>query len=126
MTDRIEAERLGMPFLLFRDGTDTERVYTLEDTATRKITVGRAPAADVILAWDTKVSGFHAELERIGDGWAIVDDGLSRNGTFVNDERLQGRHRLEDGDNLRFGDTIVAYRAPEWREYGETIVSPSS
>ena len=28
----------------------------------------------------------------------IVDDGLSRNGTFVNGERLGGRRRLRDGD----------------------------
>jgi pSer/pThr/pTyr-binding forkhead associated (FHA) protein len=119
----IEAERLGMPFLLYTDGGGNERVYTLEDTANRKITVGRAPDADVILAWDSKVSGLHAELERIGNDWAILDDGLSRNGTFVNDERVQGRRRLENGDMLRFGDTNVGYRAPGGREYGETIVS---
>jgi pSer/pThr/pTyr-binding forkhead associated (FHA) protein len=125
MTDRLYAERLGMPFLLYEDGAGNEQVYMLEDTASRKITVGRAPAADVLLTWDSKISGVHAELERIGDGWAIADDGLSRNGTFVNEERLQGRHRLEHGDNLRFGDTIVRYHAPEHREYGETVVSPS-
>ena len=124
MTDRLEAERLGMPFLLYEDGAGNEQVYMLEDTAVRKITVGRAPAADVLLTWDSKISGVHAELERIGDGWAVADDGLSRNGTFVNEERLQGRRRLEHGDSLRFGDTIVRYHASEYREYGETVVSP--
>jgi pSer/pThr/pTyr-binding forkhead associated (FHA) protein len=41
-----------------------------------------------------------------------VDDGLSTNGTFCNDERLRSRRRLQDGDQLRFGRTIVAFRAP--------------
>src|SRR3954447_6017453 len=125
MTDRLEAERLGMPFLLYEGGGGNEQVYMLHDTAPRQINVRPAPAADVLLTWDSKISGVHAELERIGNGWAIADDGLSRNETFVSDERLHGRHRLEHGDNLRFGDTIVRYHASEHREYGETVVSPS-
>jgi pSer/pThr/pTyr-binding forkhead associated (FHA) protein len=112
LKERIEAERLGMPFLLYRDGGAGQQIYTLEDTATRKITVGRAPDADVVLGWDAKVSGLHAELERIGADWAIVDDGLSRNGTFVNGERLHGRRRLEDGDMVRCGDTVALFRHP--------------
>jgi DNA-binding CsgD family transcriptional regulator len=51
-------------------------------------------------------------LERAGALWTLVDDGLSRNGSFVNGERLRGRRRLVDGDELRFGDTIVVFRAP--------------
>ena len=42
----------------------------------------------------------------------LVDDGLSSNGTFVNEERLTGRRRLSDGDVLRFGSTTVTYRSP--------------
>ena len=54
----------------------------------------------------------HAELERLGEEWALADDGLSRNGSFVNGERVVGRRRLRDGDVLRFGDTPVLFRAP--------------
>ena len=36
----------------------------------------------------------HAALERVGDAWALIDDGLSHNGTWVNGERLIGRRRL--------------------------------
>ena len=42
----------------------------------------------------------------------LVDDGLSSNGTFVNQERLNGRRRLNDGDNLRFGRTTVIFPRP--------------
>jgi pSer/pThr/pTyr-binding forkhead associated (FHA) protein len=120
---QIEAERLGMPFLTYRNASGGQHIYTLEDTATRKISVGRAPDVDVVLGWDAKVSGLHAELERIGADWAVVDDGLSRNGTFVNGERLQGRRRLEDGDTLRFGDTLAIFRDPLGPPRDQTMVA---
>jgi FHA domain/Bacterial regulatory proteins, luxR family len=116
LKERIEAERLGMCFLLYRDAGGGQHIHTLEDTATRKIRVGRAQSADVLLAWDEKVSGVHAEFELIGGDWAVVDDGLSRNGTFVNGHRVHGRQRLEDGDMLRFGRTVVLFRQP----FGDT------
>ena len=47
----------------------------------------------------------HAALERVGDDWTVVDDGLSRNGTFVNGERVTGRRRLRDGDVIAVGGT---------------------
>jgi pSer/pThr/pTyr-binding forkhead associated (FHA) protein len=123
LKERIQAEQLGMSFLIYHDGGGNQQIYMLEDTAYRKITVGRALAADVPLGWDLKVSGIHAEFERVGDDWVIIDDGLSRNGTFVNDERLNGRRRLVDGDTLRFGSTTAVYRAPSSAEYGSTLES---
>jgi len=42
----------------------------------------------------------------------VLDDGLSRNGTFVNGERLTGRRRLHDGDTLMLGATAIVFRAP--------------
>jgi hypothetical protein len=109
---RIEAERLGTPFLVYRDDTGQEQLRTLDDTSSGKITLGRSDDADISLAWDSEVSSVHAELEAVGDGWAIIDDGLSRNGTYVNGERLTGRRRLRDGDVVRIGGIVAAYRAP--------------
>jgi pSer/pThr/pTyr-binding forkhead associated (FHA) protein len=121
LKERIQAEQLGMSFLIYNDAEGRQQIYTLEDTAYRKITVGRALAVDVSLAWDLKISGIHAELERVGDDWVVIDDGLSRNGTFVNGERLNGRRRLVDGDTLRFGSTTAVYRAPPSAEYSSTL-----
>jgi pSer/pThr/pTyr-binding forkhead associated (FHA) protein len=42
----------------------------------------------------------------------VVDDGLSRNGTYVNGERVTSRHRLHDGDVIAIGGTLLAFRAP--------------
>jgi DNA-binding NtrC family response regulator len=55
------------------------------------------------------VSVTHACLERSELGWSIVDHG-SRNGTFVNGERV-ARAALCDGDVLEIGSAILIYRA---------------
>jgi pSer/pThr/pTyr-binding forkhead associated (FHA) protein len=124
LRERIEAERRGVPFLLFRDGEGRQRIVELPSTA-RRMTVGRRPTNEVALPWDTEVSRVHAELERVGDEWTIADDGLSRNGTFVNGARLSGRRRLKDGDTLRFGGTMVAYCAGQRGESLATVAPES-
>jgi pSer/pThr/pTyr-binding forkhead associated (FHA) protein len=107
----VEARRRGQPFLAFRDKHECQRVLSLEDTWDR-VTIGRGPSNDIGLPWDEEVSRVHAEVVRIADDWAVVDDGLSRNGTFVNGDRVSGRRRLRDGDAMRFGQTLVVFRAP--------------
>ncbi len=111
LQERIAADRRGMPYLLFRDAVGTQRIVALGDQ--QRLTIGRAPGCEIELAWDNRVSGTHAQLERLGGiDWVLIDDGLSRNGSFVNGERLRQRHRLTDRDVLRFGGTTVVYRAP--------------
>ena len=113
VTARLDAERRGVPFLLYRDGGGTQVVLALAGP----VTVGRRAERDVALPWDTEVSRLHAQLEPVGSDWIVVDDGLSRNGTFVNGERVTSRRRLLDGDQLRVGSTTIRFRAPF--EHGE-------
>jgi hypothetical protein len=108
---RLAAERSGTPFLLLRDG-EQRQVIVMLDTASPR-TIGRRPECDVALPWDSEVSRIHAQLEPIGSDWALVDDGLSRNGSYVNGERVAGRRRLRDGDRACFGETPVLFCAPE-------------
>jgi pSer/pThr/pTyr-binding forkhead associated (FHA) protein len=108
---RLEADRRGMPYLVYRDGAGEQRIVALEPSADT-LAIGRSPDCLVPLVWDSEVSRVHARLERIGQAWTVVDDGLSRNGTFLNTRRLHGRKRLEDADVLRCGGTLVAFRDP--------------
>jgi pSer/pThr/pTyr-binding forkhead associated (FHA) protein len=108
---RIQAERRGEPFLLYRDGEDRQVIVELPGDHDR-VTIGRRASSDVPLAWDPEVSRLHAELERIGSDWVLCDEGLSHNGTFVNNERLQGRRRLRGGDILVLGRTTIAFCVP--------------
>jgi len=105
----IAAERTGYPFLVWRTEEDEQRLLLLNQ-ANWRVTIGRDPAADVALPWDAEVSRTHALLEQVGRGWTLVDDGLSRNGSFVNGHRVVGRRRLADKDRLVFGGTSVTYR----------------
>jgi predicted component of type VI protein secretion system len=75
-------------------------------------TIGRASTADVCLVGDVRVSRVHAVLERVGGLWTLTDDGLSRNGTFLNGRRLVHRMRLRDRDKIRVGDTVLTFCAP--------------
>ncbi|WP_378742597.1 FHA domain-containing protein [Nocardia brasiliensis] len=74
-----------------------------------RVTIGRSPQADLALPWDAEVSRLHAAIEYLGAQWTIVDDGLSRNGTFVNGDRLVGRRRLMAGDVIRVGTSRVSF-----------------
>jgi pSer/pThr/pTyr-binding forkhead associated (FHA) protein len=109
LKERLDAERAGRALLIYRDDADNQRILPL---AGDRVTIGRGPGADLRLGWDLEVSRAHAELQRVGNDWTASDDGLSTNGTYCNGERVRGRRRLRDGDQLRFGRTLVAFRAP--------------
>ncbi len=70
------------------------------------------PETRIPLPWDREVSRVHALLQRVAGAWTILDDGLSRNGTLVNGERLAGRRRLRDRDVVRCGDVQIEFREP--------------
>ena len=106
----LEAEREGAPFLAYKDAAGELRLRPLRDL--ERATLGRSEHNDVSLAWDQEVSRTHAQLEHVGGDWTLVDDGLSRNGSFVNGERVRGRRRLDDGDIVRLGRTSLLFRAP--------------
>jgi hypothetical protein len=108
---QLHAERRGAPFLAYRDDAGTHVLVELPPGA-GPVTVGRHPDSDLALSWDHEISRVHAQLEPVGREWALVDDGLSRNGSYVNGERVAGRRRLRDGDRLCFGETVVLFRAP--------------
>jgi hypothetical protein len=124
LKERLEADRRGEPYLVLRDGEGVQRIVVLGSEEGRR-TVGRAATADLSLSWDDQVSRVHAELEMVSGDWTVVDNGLSRNGTWVNGERVSGRRRLSGGDLIRFGCTQVAFRAPD-PELLETADAASS
>ncbi|MDQ6747965.1 MAG: FHA domain-containing protein [Candidatus Dormibacteraeota bacterium] len=118
----IHADRRGAPFLFLRDEGGAQRLIT---PATDRLVLGRAAGSDLEIAWDGRVSGVHAYLELRGSRWVIEDDGLSRNGTFVNGERLQGQRILRDGDVIGAGDTLLGFRHPEPEPVLATISVPT-
>jgi pSer/pThr/pTyr-binding forkhead associated (FHA) protein len=119
---RIEAERTGRPFLLYRDGSGRQQLFSFEPGLTQA-SVGRRTSSDLMLDWDDQVSRLHAQFELVEEDWTVVDDGLSRNGTFINGERVNGRRRLADGDSVRFGSVTVTFRSPRVEDQAGTAAA---
>jgi hypothetical protein len=82
----------------------------------QRVTLGKAPTNAVSLEHDTTVSRLHAVLENFGQAWSVRDLG-SRNGTYVNGEKIVAERILRSGDELRLGSSRLMF----WmtREAGE-------
>jgi pSer/pThr/pTyr-binding forkhead associated (FHA) protein len=120
----LTAERVGEPFLALRNEQGSLLLFALGRGGQTR-TLGRRAEMDLSIPWDSEVSGLHAEFQGLGGEWTLVDDGLSRNGTFVNGERMGGRQRLRDGDCIRVGRTTIAYNTarPTSGRLDETVTS---
>jgi FHA domain len=109
--DRMARDEPGVTaFLAYVDETGYQRTFAL-DPAAERVRIGRGAGVELQLAWDRQASRVHAELQRLGEGWALSDDGLSANGTYLNGERLHGRRRLTNGDRIQVGQTPIVFRA---------------
>ncbi len=73
----------------------------LGDTPLR---IGRAPGNDLVIA-DESVSWHHAQAWVEGPR-AWIQDLASRNGTYVNDERVRGPVPIAAGDRIRVGERV--------------------
>lgn len=113
----------GTPFFAYEDDGE-RRTFELAETADR-LSIGRGPGIDLRLDFDETVSALHAELERLGRHWVVSDDGLSRHGTYLNGDRVSGRCRLRDGDELRLGTTTLVFHQPPPLHSG-TIAPPTA
>jgi len=71
-----------------------------------EVTVGRAGGCTLVLADDTFVSQVHARLFR-RDGNTFVEDLGSKNGTYVNGDRVAAPTRVRKGDRIQFGQTVA-------------------
>jgi EmrB/QacA subfamily drug resistance transporter len=70
--------------------------------------IGR-DGTDVVLSDDTgQLSRKHARFA-LKDGNPVVEDLESTNGTYVNDQRITGAHRLKAGDRIRLGGTTLEF-----------------
>ena len=108
-------DQSGPDLLVIIYSRDTKllgRRYAL-GSSPAEITVGRHFENTIALDSDS-VSRRHARFEKRADGWWVVD-GSSTNGTFVNEEQVQGA-LLRHGDHVTVGDTIFKLvRADEQR-----------
>ncbi len=94
-------------FLIHRpDGTDTAFDCTLP-----LIRIGRGDDNEIVLEDPSRsVSRFHAQLATDAAGQAILTDLKSANGTFVNEQSLDGPMELAQDDVVRIGPYRLVFR----------------
>lgn len=71
--------------------------------------IGRVPGLDMTIRADG-VSRLHARVFR-EDGKYFIEDLGSRNGTFVDKRRVQGRVQLSPGEVIRVGAAKISFRS---------------
>ena len=74
-----------------------------------QVFIGREVRCDVMINNDS-VSRRHAEVVRLAEGW-LIRDLDSRNGTYVNGQRIQ-EYVLEEGDLITIGDVNLTFEGP--------------
>jgi pSer/pThr/pTyr-binding forkhead associated (FHA) protein len=91
----------GWVIVVSDDRSQEQRITVGSD----KVTLGRSPGADLQVEADG-VSRHHASLDLTGESPVITDAG-SKNGTWIDRERLSGARALHPGDAVRIGMATV-------------------
>ncbi len=73
-----------------------------------EVIVGRTPGADIVIGAGY-VSGRHAKFQLMGQNLFVEDLG-SKNGTYVNGQRIEGPTVLHDRDVVTVGDVAIRVR----------------
>ena len=97
-----KTEKRGARLRILEPPSHNGETYPLGD----EITVGRGGGCGIVLPDDGFVSTVHARVFRRGDE-VFVEDLGSRNGTFLNGDRVATPTRLRRGDRVQFGQTVA-------------------
>ena len=97
--------------ILLPTGDVFDRELTGEETQ-----IGKGPRNDIVIA-DPAVSTAHAMVKLEGSAYFISDIG-SRNGTYVNGERVAGSRQLSHGDVIGIGLSKITFRLSDHSETG--------
>jgi two-component system, cell cycle response regulator len=94
------------PHLIVLRGPSIGDFFALEGDT---LVVGSDPFRADVVVRDVEVSPRHARLRREPEGgYAIRDLGPGRE-IVVNDEVVEGEHRLSDGDRISLGDSVLEF-----------------
>src|SRR5688500_6310061 len=85
-------------------GARQGEVLTVEGTHAM---VGRGGDADLRIH-DPSLPRIHARFDRDGDTLAVTDVD-SRNGTYVEGQRISERKRLKSGDHVTLGNVVLRF-----------------
>lgn len=94
-----------MAYLTVNNGPESGKRYDLDGS---KIVLGRHPECHVVIEFGA-VSRHHAQI-LAEDGRFYLEDLNSRNGTFLNEQPVTGRAKLNHGDSIRICDATFTFQ----------------
>jgi pSer/pThr/pTyr-binding forkhead associated (FHA) protein len=93
-------------WLIMTEGPQAGQHFVLDQDWT---TIGRDPGSNIVVV-DPQISRQHARITR-QQGFLVIEDLGSTNGTFVNGARLTRAHTLVAGDVVGLGNSVtLSYR----------------
>ena len=102
--EELAPQVAGGATIVLLEGGRPARTFPLGANA---VTIGRLPECDVVVP-DPGASRQHARIH-LADGEFVLTDLGSTNGTLVNDRAVR-EQRLEDGDRITIGETVLEFR----------------
>ncbi|MEC7277326.1 MAG: GGDEF domain-containing protein [Bdellovibrionota bacterium] len=81
---------------------------TIFDLAEGEVSVGRNPDNSIPLEFNG-ISRYHFKVISGGGDSHVVEDAGSRNGTFVNNKKIEGQQQLNKGDMIKLGNIALKY-----------------
>jgi pSer/pThr/pTyr-binding forkhead associated (FHA) protein len=102
-------DRENAPSLEVLEGPQAGLLFALEEK-NQDVVMGRDPACEFMID-SIVISRKHARIEKRFDT-VIIHDLDSKNGTFVNRERVKEK-RLQDGDIIHLGTLALSFKNPQ-------------
>jgi len=108
----MESPPEARAWLVVREGEGVGQWHPVS----KEVSIGRERENDVVLI-EGKVSRFHAKVRlepaEEGHDQFVVWDLASRNGTFVNGERVRAPVPVRENDSIRVGSTVFVLKVVE-------------
>lgn len=101
---RLEEAKASSPVLVVISGRPLGKSFLITKES---MTLGRDITADISLG-ESAISRKHTEF-LLNENGVFVRDMGSTNGTFVNDQKIEAKIQLHDGDLIRIGNSILKF-----------------
>ncbi len=107
-------------FSLFRNRPRVHRLARLVDQNDGTIidinhwetSIGKSKSNDIVLPY-TSVARFHAVIAKKRRDWIVTDTSARTSGIIINDEKVEGKHVLENGDIIIIGNIPLKFECDE-------------
>jgi Nif-specific regulatory protein len=109
-------------YLILRNAGRWSDIFRLHPPG--EAVIGRASSNQVVIRSD-RASRQHAKISWSGQSWQI-EDLASRNGTFLNGQKLEKSHSLSNSDQIEVAGFAITFANRIEGGIGETVVSTGS